>query len=137
MRIAVIGSGISGLGSAYLLNENAEVHLFECDNRLGGHSHTVEAEFKGTRVPVDTGFIVFNPLNYPNLVSLFERLSVPWIDTDMSFAVSLRNGGCEYEGSLGGLLAQPANLMRLRYWSMLRDLTRFYQSGYALSLIHI
>ena len=131
MRIAVIGSGISGLGSAYLLNENAEVYLFECDNRLGGHSHTVEADFNGTRVPVDTGFIVFNPLNYPNLVSLFERLSVPWIDTDMSFAVSLRNGGCEYEGSLGGLLAQPANLMRLRYWSMLRDLTRFYQSGYA------
>ena len=87
MRIAVIGSGISGLGSAYLLNENAEVYLFECDNRLGGHSHTVEAEFKGTRVPVDTGFIVFNPLNYPNLVSLFERLSVPWIDTDMSFGM--------------------------------------------------
>ena len=131
MRIAVIGSGISGLGSAYLLNQNAEVHLFECDNRLGGHSHTVEADFNGTRVPVDTGFIVFNPLNYPNLVALFEDLEVPWIDTDMSFAVSLRNGGCEYEGSLGGLLAQPANLMRLRYWAMLRDLTRFYKSGYA------
>ena len=131
MRIAVIGSGISGLGSAYLLNENAEVHLFECDSRLGGHSHTVDAEFAGTSVPVDTGFIVFNPLNYPNLIAMFERLSVPWIDTDMSFAVSLRNGGCEYEGSLGGLLAQPANLLRSRYWSMLRDLTRFYRSGYA------
>ena len=72
MRIAVIGSGISGLGSAYLLNQNAEVHLFECDDRLGGHSHTVEADFNGARVPVDTGFIVFNPLNYPNLVSLFD-----------------------------------------------------------------
>ena len=74
MRIAVIGSGISGLGSAYLLNQNAEVHLFERDDRLGGHSHTVDADFNGTRVPVDTGFIVFNPLNYPNLVSLFDTL---------------------------------------------------------------
>ena len=131
MRIAVIGSGISGLGSAYLLNRHADIHLFECDHRLGGHSHTVEADFGGKRVPVDTGFIVFNPLNYPNLIALFKQLSVPWIDSDMSFAVSLRDGGCEYEGSLGGLVAQPSNLLRPRYWSMLGDLTRFYQTGYA------
>ncbi|MEL0132156.1 MAG: NAD(P)-binding protein, partial [Rhodobiaceae bacterium] len=131
MRIAVIGSGISGLGSAYLLNHHADIHLFECDHRLGGHSHTVEADFGGKRVPVDTGFIVFNPLNYPNLIALFERLSVPWIDSDMSFAVSLRNGECEYEGSFAGLVAQPANLLRPRYWSMLGDLTRFYRTGYA------
>ena len=131
MRIAVIGSGISGLGSAYLLNPHADIHLFECDHRLGGHSHTVEADFGNKKVPVDTGFIVFNPLNYPNLIALFERLSVPWIDSDMSFAVSLRNGGCEYEGSLAGLVAQPANLLRPRYWSMLGDLTRFYRTGYA------
>ena len=71
MRIAVIGSGISGLGTAYLLNQSADVHLFECDSRLGGHSNTVDADFNGTKVPVDTGFIVFNPLNYPNLVSMF------------------------------------------------------------------
>ena len=131
MRIAVIGSGISGLGSAYLLNHHADIHLFECDHRLGGHSHTVEADFDGRKVPVDTGFIVFNPLNYPNLIALFDRLMVPWIDSDMSFAVSLRDGQCEYEGSLGGLMAQPANLARPRYWSMLRDLTRFYRTGYA------
>ena len=131
MRIAVIGSGISGLASAYLLNRHADIHLFECDRRLGGHSHTVEADFGGKRVPVDTGFIVFNPLNYPNLMALFERLSVPWIDSDMSFAVSLRDGGCEYEGSLRGLAAQPANFLRPRYWSMLGDLTRFYRTGYA------
>ena len=74
MRIAVIGSGISGLGAAYLLNSSTDVHLFECDARLGGHSNTVDADFGGTKVPVDTGFIVFNPLNYPNLLSLFDRL---------------------------------------------------------------
>ena len=102
MRIAVIGSGISGLGAAYLLNPAVDVHLFECASRLGGHSNTVDADFGGTKVPVDTGFIVFNPLNYPNLLSMFDRLNVPWIDTDMSFSVSLRNGGCEYSGSLRG-----------------------------------
>ena len=68
MRVAVIGSGISGLSSAYLLNRNSDVHLFEQDHRIGGHSHTVDADFNGVKVPVDTGFIVYNPLNYPNLV---------------------------------------------------------------------
>ena len=130
MRIAVIGSGISGLGAAYLLNPAVDVHLFECASRLGGHSNTVDADFGGTKVPVDTGFIVFNPLNYPNLLSMFDRLNVPWIDTDMSFSVSLRNGCCEYSGSLRGLVAQPANLVRPRFWSMLGDLTRFYRTGY-------
>ena len=67
MRIAVIGSGISGLASAYLLREYAEIHLFESASRLGGHSHTVDAQFGEISVPVDTGFIVYNPLNYPNL----------------------------------------------------------------------
>ena len=133
MRIAVIGSGISGLGTAYLLNQSADVHLFECDSRLGGHSNTVDADFNGTKVPVDTGFIVFNPLNYPNLVSMFERLDVPWLDTDMSFAVSLRKGGCEYSGSLRGLVAQPANMLRPRFWSMLADLSRFYRTGYEMA----
>ena len=131
MRIAVIGSGISGLASAYLLHPHADVHIFERDSRVGGHSHTVDADFNGVKMPVDTGFIVFNPLNYPNLVSMFERLNVPWIDTDMSFAVSLREGSCEYEGSLAGLVAQPGNLLRPRYWSMVSDLVRFYQTGYS------
>ena len=131
MRIAVIGSGISGLASAYLLHPHADVHIFERDSRVGGHSHTVDADFNGVKVPVDTGFIVFNPLNYPNLVSMFERLDVPWIDTDMSFAVSLREGGCEYEGSLAGLVAQPGNLLKPRYWSMISDLIRFYRTGYS------
>ena len=98
MRIAVIGSGISGLGSAYLLKDHANVHVFEKATRLGGHSHTVDADFNGIKVPVDTGFIVYNPLNYPNLINLFSVLDVPTQNTDMSFAVSLADGRSEYEG---------------------------------------
>ena len=115
MRIAVIGSGISGLASAFLLREYAEVHLFETAARLGGHSHTVEVQFAETSVPVDTGFIVYNPLNYPNLIALFDALDVPNQDSDMSFSVSAGNGAMEYEGSISGLLAQPSNLAKPRY----------------------
>ncbi|MDA8873706.1 NAD(P)-binding protein, partial [Alphaproteobacteria bacterium] len=118
MRIAVIGSGISGLASAFLLQGHGDVHLFEKAARLGGHSHTVDAIFGDVAVPVDTGFIVYNPLNYPNLIALFDYLSVPNIETDMSFSVSLGGGQMEYEGSVKGLLAQPANLLKGRYWSM-------------------
>lgn len=129
MRVAVIGSGISGLSSAFLLRNHLEVHLFEKDDRLGGHSNTVDTEFNNVTVPVDTGFIVYNPLNYPNLVSLFDFLSVPSLKTDMSFSVSLNHGQLEYEGSVKGLLAQPANLLKRRYWSMLYDLVRFYKTA--------
>ncbi len=129
MRIAVIGSGISGLASAFLLRNKAEVHLFESANRLGGHSHTVDAYFGDVTVPVDTGFIVYNPLNYPNLISLFKELNVPTQKSDMSFSVSLGGGAMEYEGSLRGLLVQPTNFIKPRYWSMLSDLIRFYRSA--------
>jgi predicted NAD/FAD-binding protein len=129
MRVAVIGSGISGLASAWLLQQSADVHLFECDNRLGGHAHTVDAQFGDARVPVDTGFIVFNPLNYPNLVNLFTELDVATIDSDMSFSVSMGNGQMEYEGSIRGLFAQPGNWIKPRYWSMLVDLVRFYRTA--------
>ena len=129
MRIAVIGSGISGLASAYLLRDCAEIHLFEIADRLGGHSHTVSAHFNEKTVSVDTGFIVYNPLNYPNLISLFDRLDVPNQASDMSFSVSLNGGNMEYEGSLRGLVAQPSNLTKPRYWSMLGDLVRFYSTA--------
>ena len=129
MRIAIIGSGIAGLGASYLLKNNVDVHLFENANRFGGHSNTVEAVFGGTKVPVDTGFIVYNPLNYPNLVRLFAHLGVATQETDMSFAVSLDGGRREYEGSIRGLLAQPVNLTQPRYWSMLAELVRFYRSA--------
>ena len=129
MRIAIIGSGIAGLGASYLLKNKVDVHLYENANRFGGHSNTVEAVFGGTKVPVDTGFIVYNPLNYPNLVGLFAHLGVATQETDMSFAVSLDGGRREYEGSIRGLLAQPVNLTQPRYWSMLAELVRFYRSA--------
>ena len=129
MRVAVIGSGISGLASAWLLRQSADVHLFECDNRLGGHSHTVEAHFGDAVIPVDTGFIVFNPLNYPNLTNLFAQLDVATIDSDMSFSVSMGGGQMEYEGSVRGLFAQPSNWIKPRYLSMLLDLVRFYRNA--------
>lgn len=129
MRIAVIGSGISGLGAAFLLKDIADVQLFENADRVGGHSHTVDAKFGDVKVPVDTGFIVYNPLNYPNLIELFDKLKVPTQNTDMSFSVSLEAGASEYEGSLRGLLAQPSNLLKPRYWAMLKDLVRFYRTA--------
>lgn len=126
LRIAVVGSGISGLAAAWLLAQRHHVTLFEADARIGGHSHTVEAA--GT--PVDTGFIVFNDATYPNLVALFDHLGVATTDTAMTFAVSLDRGRLEYSGTdLGGLLAQRRNLLRPRFWSMMRDLLRFYREA--------
>lgn len=126
LQIAVVGSGISGLSAAWLLSKHHAVTLFEADARLGGHANTVEAG----GVPVDTGFIVFNEKNYPNLTALFRHLGVQSEPTEMSFSVSLDGGRFEYSGSgLAGLLAQPSNLARGRFWSMLRDLRRFYRDA--------
>ena len=129
MRIAVIGSGISGLASAYLLSQNYDVTLFEKDTRIGGHSHTVDVQTPDGPMPVDTGFIVYNALNYPNLIGLFNDLGVVTKTTDMSFGISIGGGRLEYEGSLKGLLAQPSNLLKPSYWSMLYDLVRFYRTA--------
>ncbi len=126
MRIAVVGSGISGLSAAWLLAQRHDVTLFEADDRIGGHSHTVEVA--GTAV--DTGFIVFNDSTYPNLTALFRHLGVATTTTAMTFAVSLDEGRLEYSGTdLGGLLAQKRNLLRPRFWSMMRDLLRFYREA--------
>ena len=125
-RIAVVGAGITGLSCAWLLGQHHEVTLFEALPRLGGHSHTVEV----AGVPVDTGFIVYNEPAYPNLTALFAHLNVETKATDMSFSVSLREGGLEYAGSdLRGLFAQPLNALRPRFWAMLRDLLRFYRTA--------
>ena len=129
MRIAVIGSGISGLAASFLLSTKFETHLYERDSRIGGHSHTVDVELDEGITPVDTGFIVFNERNYPNLVGLFAHLGVVTEKTDMSFGISIGDGRCEYEGSLRGLLAQPSNLLKPSYYSMLFDLVRFYRTA--------
>lgn len=129
MRIAVIGSGIAGLGSAWLLSRDHEVTLFEAEPRTGGHSNTVVVETDGRRIPVDTGFIVYNEATYPNLIALFAALGVPTKQSDMSFSVSVGGGRLEYEGSLRGLVAQPANLLKPSYWRMLADTARFFAAA--------
>ncbi|MBU2580953.1 MAG: FAD-dependent oxidoreductase [Alphaproteobacteria bacterium] len=130
LKIAVIGSGISGLSAAWLLGKRHKVTLFERDHRPGGHSNTVDVKLANDVVPVDTGFIVFNEPAYPNLTAFFRHLEVATAATDMSFAVSLGGGRTEYAGgTLSGLVAQPANLLRSRYWSMLLDIVRFYKTA--------
>lgn len=127
LRIAVVGSGISGLSAAWLLARRYDVTLFEQADRLGGHSNTVVVVHAADRIAVDTGFIVFNPSTYPNLVALFDYLGVAACETEMSFAVSRNHGRFEYAGTnLTSLFAQPHNLLRPGFWSMLRDLRHFY-----------
>ena len=130
LKIAVIGSGISGLSAAWLLNKQHKVTLFEKDDRPGGHSNTVNVPTQDGPLAVDTGFIVYNPVNYPNLVEFFETLGVPSQNTDMSFGVSINEGALEYSGcGLKGLFAQKRNLFRPGYWRMLSDLLRFYREA--------
>lgn len=129
-EIAVIGSGIAGLSAAWLLSKAHRVVLFEADARPGGHSHTVDVARPGGSVAVDTGFIVYNEAAYPNLTALFKHLEVPTKASQMSFAVSLDDGKLEYAGTdLRALFAQPGNLVNARFWSMLRDLLRFYREA--------
>jgi predicted NAD/FAD-binding protein len=133
-HIAVIGSGISGLGAAWLLAGRHRVTLFERNGYVGGHTHTLEVEEpEGHRVPVDTGFIVFNERNYPLLTRLFTHLGVEARDTDMSFAASIGPGDLEYSGSdLDGLFAQRANLLSPAFLGMLWDIRRFGSRCHAL-----
>jgi predicted NAD/FAD-binding protein len=130
MKIAVVGAGAAGLSAAWLLSKSHEVVIYEQDTRLGGHAHTVDIPTAEGTIPVDTGFIVYNERNYPNLTALFDHLGVKTIDSDMSFAASLMNGGLEYAGTdLNGLFGQRKNILRLRFWRMLRDLKRFYDQA--------
>lgn len=133
-RIAVIGSGISGLGAAWLLAGRHRVTLFERNAYVGGHTHTLEVEEPGgRRLPVDTGFIVFNDRNYPLLSRLFTELGVEARNTDMSFAASIGPGAVEYSGSdLDGLFAQRTNLLSPAFLGMLWDIRRFGSRCHAL-----
>ncbi|HXQ15869.1 MAG TPA: FAD-dependent oxidoreductase [Caulobacteraceae bacterium] len=126
MKIAVIGQGIAGMSAAWLLSQRHDVTVYDAAPRFGGHSHTVDAPSADGPIPVDMGFIVYNEANYPNLAALFRHLGVPTAYTDMSFGVSLDDGDLEYASTdLSTLFAQPRNLLRPRFWSMLRDVVRF------------
>lgn len=130
MKIALIGSGIAGLGAAWLLHEDHEIVVYEKQGRIGGHSNTVDApKADGSGViPVDTGFIVYNEATYPNLIALFDRLGVATEMSNMSFAVSIDGGRLEYSGDgLSGLFAQRRNALRPDHYRMIADILRFYK----------
>jgi Predicted NAD/FAD-binding protein len=126
LKIAVIGSGISGLTTAYLTNREHDVHVFENDSRIGGHTATKDVTVNGKTQSIDTGFIVFNDWTYPNFIRLMTELGVQSKPTEMSFSVSCEQTGLEYGGSnLGTLFAQKRNLFNLPYLKMLKDIVAF------------
>jgi uncharacterized protein len=124
MKIAIVGSGVSGLGAAYALKDAHQVVLFEKDQRLGGHANTVGVDYDGRRIDVDTGFIVYNTRNYPNLCGLLQTLGVESVETDMSFAFS--GEGVEWSSNFPhGVFAQKRNLANPTFLGMLMDISRF------------
>ncbi len=127
MKIAVIGSGISGNSAAWALSKAHDVTVYEKRDRLGGHSATVDVKIDGRTIPVDTGFIVYNENNYPNLIELFKHLYVKTAASDMEFSVSLDDGKLEWKGGkkLSGVFAQPTNILSPSFLKMLRDIFRF------------
>lgn len=135
MKIAVIGSGISGTGAAWLLSPEHEVDLFEADDRLGGHAHTHDVLLGGSLVPADTGFMVYNERTYPNLIRFFERLGIEHKESDMSFSVQCPGAGVEWAGkNLDSIFAQRTNLISPAFLRMLVDIVRF--SGMAERLLN-
>jgi uncharacterized protein len=130
VRIAIVGTGISGLASAWLLAPRHEIHVFEREPRLGGHTHTVAVPRPGgAPLPVDTGFIVYNEVTYPLLVRLFDELGVATQASDMSWSLRCERCDLEYAGNAGGIVAQPRRLADPSYLGMVRDILRFNRLG--------
>ena len=126
MKIAVVGAGISGLATAYLLSSEHEVWVYEASDYVGGLVHTVPVSIDNKHYEIDTGFIVYNNKTYPNFVKLLDRLEVSSQSTSMSFSVKCDKSGLEYNGtSLNGLFAQRINLLRPSFISMFRDILKF------------
>ena len=129
-RIAIVGSGITGLVAARLLARRHDISVFEAAGRVGGHTHTIPVHLGGEDHQIDTGFIVFNHKTYPHFTRLLEQLQVPSLETAMSFSVQCRRTGLEYNGtSLNTLFAQRANLLNLGFLGMVRDILRFNREG--------
>ncbi len=132
MKIAIVGTGISGLMAAHLLHSEHELVVYEAAGRLGGHSHTVEVETEDGSHRIDTGFIVFNDRNYPNFERLLTELGVAGQPSHMSFSVSDGRGEFEYSGTPRGLFARPGHLLSPSFLGMLRDWRRFNREARAL-----
>jgi predicted NAD/FAD-binding protein len=125
-RIAIVGSGIAGLTCAHYLSRRHQVRVFEANDYIGGHTHTVDVEWQGESSAIDTGFIVFNDRTYPHFLQLLEQLRVPYQPTEMSFSVRNDDIGLEYNGqNLNSLFAQRKNLVSPRFWKLLRDILVF------------
>jgi predicted NAD/FAD-binding protein len=128
MKIAVIGSGISGLSAAYYLSKKYKVDLFEQDDHFGGHSYTYEIKKNNKTISVDLGFIVFNELTYPNLLNFFKELDVTYEKSDMSFAVSIQNTKIEYGGrGIKALFANKINFLNFSFIKMIKEIISFYK----------
>ncbi len=126
MRIAIIGSGISGMVAAYLLHRDHEITVFEANDYPGGHTHTIDVTRGRMTLPIDTGFIVFNERTYPKFVRLLHALDVAWQSSNMSFSVRCEKTGLEYcPSSLGQFFAQRRNLLRPAFWRMIREIFNF------------
>jgi predicted NAD/FAD-binding protein len=125
-KIAIIGSGVSGLTAAYLLSKKHEVHVFEKNDIIGGHTATVDVEYKNEHFALDTGFIVFNNKTYPNFLTLLDELGVGKQETEMSFSVRNCDTGLEYNGhNLDTLFAQRSNLFKPKFWFLIKEILRF------------
>ena len=132
MKIAIIGSGISGMAVSYLLNQQHDITLYEKEHYIGGHSRTISIDVNHKNIDVDTGFIVFNKRNYPHLTALFRHLNIDVAKSDMSFGVSINNGWLEYgTKKLYHIFAQKNNIWRLKYWQMLGDILKFNNNAKA------
>ena len=130
MKIAVIGSGISGLSAAFYLSKKFKVDLFEQDNHFGGHSYTYDIVENKKIISVDLGFIVFNEVTYPNLIKFFKELDVPIEKSDMSFSVSIKDTKIEYSGrGLNGIFANKMNLFDIKFLNMIREIIFFYKNA--------
>ena len=130
MKIAVIGTGIAGNVAAYRLARDHDITVFEADDRIGGHTNTVELEHAGRSYAVDTGFIVFNDRTYPNFIRLLDEIGQASQASEMSFSVQADDGKLEYSGSsLNGLFAQRRKIVRLPFYRMIRDILRFNKTA--------
>ena len=133
MKIAVIGSGISGLSTAYYLSKKYKVDLFEKEDHFGGHSYTYDIKEDKKIIPVDLGFIVFNEKTYPNLINFFKELKVDYEKSNMSFGVSIKDSKIEYSGkSLGSMFCNKSNIFNFKFIKLILDIIKFYKSAPSL-----